>query len=399
MKKHLIAVAVATAVAAPAMAQNVSISGLLDAGYAQAKANLDTQSNKSSSTGAGSGWSTSNITFTATEDLGGGLKASAVISSFFESGSGSPAGAGQSTWTSYNTIGGRDRFLKLDGSFGSVQLGRFTPAINGYCSYSCAGGTNNTAGTTDSGNSDLIQGTLGGRVTYAAPALTGATAYGATSSTQMTIAQYYAHMEHQSNILEYTTPSISGFNATLTYVNAKADNASEITDDSAKQTGIRVNYAAGPLALSFADGKRKTKTEGTAGNQDAAESKVKWFGASYDVGAVKIFLAHGNREDKFQDGAAAESTLSDVKVNSVGVQIPLGAITLNASMYDGEDKMTSLSTDDRDLKGYQASIRYALSKRTFVYAVTGQNKDSLSSGTSTNNWKNSETKLGMVHSF
>lgn len=397
MKKHLIAVAVSAAVSAPAMAQNVTISGLLDVGYSSAKAALGTASVSSSATGAVGGWSTNNITFTATEDLGGGLKASGVISSFIDSTSSTQNNTNQASPTSLNTIGGRDRFIALEGGFGKVQFGRFTPAVNGYGSFA-AFATNNTAGTTDSGASDLVQGTLGGRTVSTGTSFQGNNAF--TPDTTSTLANTHAHMEHQSGVLEFTTPTMNGFNVVLTYIKGKSDHSVEVGADSQVQTGIRVNYAAGPLSVAATTARRKSETEAAAAaDNDKAKSDIQWLGASYDLGMVKVFYAYADREDKSTIGTAAESTKSYVKVNNIGVSIPMGAAVFHASMYEGSDKMTTSATDDRDLTGHQVGVKYNLSKRTFAYAVTGKNSDKVKTGATTTDWKNSETKFGLVHSF
>lgn len=421
MKKHLIAAAVAAAVAAPVMAQNVTVSGLIDvAPHVTAKNTVGAANVKASGTTGVSGWSTSNIAFTASEDLGGGMKASATISSFFDSGSTSPGnGLADAAGTAYNTIGGRDRFIKLEGGFGAIQFGRFAPTINGYCGYSCAGGTNNNAGTTDSGSSDLVVGTLSGRKelsAIAARALRSNNAYsfdgdaanrnmGAPGNTEVNA----AHMEHQSGVFEFTTPTVSGFNAVLTYINGKNDDSGNAGTDKATQHGIRVNYSAGPLAASLATGTRKSEIElNTVESQTKAS--INWFGLSYDLGMAKLFASYATRKDKLTDtdNNVAEVTLGNVKVNTIGLQVPMGAVTFNASMYQGKNKGSLSPADlgdtdnaeDRKLKGHQISARYALSKRTFAYAVTGVNKDSRDNTALDNDdFKRSQTQIGFVHSF
>jgi len=399
MKKHILAAAVATAVAVPALAQNVTMSGLVDVGHGQSKIDVGANSTKFANTGAASGWSTSTIVFTATEDLGGGLKATAVVSSFYDSGSTSPSNAAaDAAQTAYNTIGGRDRFIRLEGGFGGLQIGRFTPAINGLCTYACAGGTNNTAGTIDSGGADLVNGTLGGRKAAIIAGANGATtakAFGAAGAA----VDNAANMEHQSGVYEYTTPTQSGFNAQLTYIHGKVDNSVDVGMDKATQYGIRFNYTAGPLAMSLANAERKTEIEGAAAaNNDKTKSTINWFGASYDLGVAKLFYSHGQRKDKLTDGVAAEASLSQIKANTFGVQVPMGATTLTASMYEGEDDNTDAANDERDLSGYQLTARYTLSKRTAAYIAYGTNKDKGPAG-AVNDFKRVQTSAGIVHSF
>ncbi len=403
MKKHILVAAVATAFAGPAMAQQVTVSGLIDvAPQVATKASVGADTLKTSGSTGASGWSTSNITFTATEDLGGGLKASAVISSFFDSTSGSPGnGSAAGATTAYNTIGGRDRFIRLEGGFGTVQFGRFTPAINGVCTYACAGGTNNNAGTIDSTGSDLVAGTLGGRSSLSAAADKSLRAHNAFTSgvgAPAAAGVNAAHMEHQSGVIEFTTPTFSGFNGVLTYIQGKADDSRAAGQDKLDQNGVRLNYTAGPLSASLATGTRKGEQEA----EQQTKSKADWLGASYNLGVAQLFFVHAKRKDSFTDlnPAAAGVTLSNIKVNTFGVAVPLGVVTLNASMYEGEDSEGAGSADDRELKGNQVSARYTLSKRTFLYAVSGVNKDSRKDASQANDdFKRTQTQFGVVHSF
>jgi hypothetical protein len=115
MKKHLIAAAVAATLAVPAMAQ-VSISGRLDAGYSA----IDAQDNTKDTTGIGySADTSSRLTFKASEDLGGGLKASLVL----EAGIGGAPKAGDlGQSTSFGSFG-RAQYMTLSGSFGQILIG------------------------------------------------------------------------------------------------------------------------------------------------------------------------------------------------------------------------------------------------------------------------------------
>ena len=119
MKKHLIAAAVAATLAVPAMAQ-VSISGRLDAGYSA----IDAQDNTKDTTGIGySADTSSRLTFKASEDLGGGLKASLVL----EAGIGGAPKAGDlGQSTSFGSFG-RAQYMTLSGSFGQFLLATQTP--------------------------------------------------------------------------------------------------------------------------------------------------------------------------------------------------------------------------------------------------------------------------------
>jgi predicted porin len=146
---------------------------------------------------------------------------------------------------------------------------------------------------------------------------------------------------------------------------------------------------------------RKSEIE-LGGSEAQTKSRIDWLGLSYNLGVAQLFFSHATREDKVTDiaNAAAEITAGDIKVNTIGIAVPMGAVTLNASMYDGDNSGGVGGADDRGLKGHQVSARYALSKRTFVYAVTGTNKDSRKDTTQDNDdFKRTQTQFGVVHSF
>jgi predicted porin len=128
MKKHLIAAAVAAAVAVPAMAQNVTLGGLIDVGARSV-----------SPTGAASGVamshsavSTSNINITGSEDLGGGLRASFNLNSALTPSTGALGGADATAPTAnlstapvaLSNIFSREASVSLSGGFGALTLGR-----------------------------------------------------------------------------------------------------------------------------------------------------------------------------------------------------------------------------------------------------------------------------------
>jgi predicted porin len=70
---------------------------------------------------------------------------------------------------------------------------------------------------------------------------------------------------------------------------------------------------------------------------------------------------------------------------------------LTGSLYDGNDDRTIAAADERKLSGYQLGARYALSKRTTAYAVTGNNRNE---GTGADNTAKVKTSaVGLIHSF
>ena len=370
MKKHLIAAAVAGALAVPAMAQ-VTIKGTFDVtGYnsseveTQASSTAPVVKNETNSTGNNNGWSTSEVRFEGSEDLGGGLKASFALATGLSGGS--------------SPFADRDRFIGLSGGFGSIRMGRFAPAAaTGFHGYAAA--TTNLAGTTyqmiNAGSSDVR---LGDDLSAGS-------------------------FERNNNNLQYTSPSMSGFVVNLNYGSATTADFNNLAGEAkTTQTGLHLGYSAGPINVGIATNKREVDAEGTtaATAGSSIEGKLTWLGGSYNLGMATVGLAHVQREDETTTGAGANTKDSDIKMNVIGVTVPMGATTLRLSYYAGENEGAAVTTDDLDLKGYQISALYALSKRTSAYFVMGQNKVERA-GTNTGAGAREETAnaIGITHSF
>jgi len=357
MKKHLIAAAVAAAVAVPAAAQ-VTVSGTLDiTPLAQDKHNIGGTTVKRNSTtnaiGAGGGFSTSLLNFSGTEDLGGGLKASFLVNQVINSSTGD--------------LTARERFISLTGGFGEFKAGRFSTLADGYGSFAAGAGTSNTAGTSNSAPFALVTGSLGADPTVATTVVTAGAAAG-------------GDMGRQSGVVQYSTPTMSGIKVSLEYLNNSADTNATDNKTSAKQSSVSITYAAGPLSLNLTNASRDVTTEATVTNPEAS---LTWLGIRYALGSATLFVSHGKREDK-----SSGAKTSDIGVSNVGVQFAAGANTLFASVYDGEDK---------NHDGYQIGVRHALSKRTSVYLVNGENE--MKGATEATTFKRDNTSIGLVHSF
>lgn len=386
MKKTLIALA-AVAASTGVMAQStVSISGLLEIAPVS-NAKITTQgaglsasdTNKNSRVGGPNSWSTSVLTLSGTEDLGGGLKASFLLMS----------GAGtqpNSTSNALDTgIGNRQRTLSLAGNFGTVTFGRFIPAAAaGFHAFSGAGSS-----------------TLAGSI------------YGLSQSNSTANGDFGlnglhtsgVNFERQNNLIQYTSPTMNGFTVNVAYANNKTDRseADRQGATSGKQTSLHVGYVAGPLSIGAGINSRKDETEQIPAPSAAAVTKadadLQWIGASYDFGVARLFATYVNRDDKTSSGAAALAATNDITVTGLGVSVPMGALTLRASTYTGKDKRTSSATDNMKLSGHQLSVSYALSKRTTVVAAMGKNEFKRDSASTAATRKVTANTLAVNHTF
>ena len=160
-----------------------------------------------------------------------------------------------------------------------------------------------------------------------------------------------------NSMFMYTTPNMGGFSGTLGYV-AKPDNGGNAKVDA------NLTYANGPLAVALSYNKVKNGDEGIA------------LGAAYDFGGFKVA---GSVQDT--DKAVGSSP----KGFTIGATVPVGAFALTLDIArDTEFKDTD----------YLLEAKYALSKRTFAYAVYYKDgEDKLVTGA-----KN-HVGLGIRHNF
>jgi predicted porin len=337
---------------------------------------------KSSNLGQHNTWSTSVLSISAVEDLGGGLKASAVMIS----------GVGDG-------FAARERSLALSGGFGAVRFGRFVPAAAaGFHAFSGAGSATlvgsiygMSTGSGASGTSDFGTG---------APV-------GIDSAARGNLHNSIVNFERQNNVLQYTSPTFSGFTANLAIVSNSSDSnaAASVGKAEAKQTSIHLGYAAGPLSAGIGFNSRTDGTEAAVAAIGApanftADTDLQWIGASYDLGVATLFATNVTRESKGGVRGTAAQTGTDASVNAFGVSVPMGALTLRASTYSGKDKQTADANDNTKLSGNQVSVNYALSKRTSLIAATGTNQIKRDGAASTaDTRKITATTLTVNHTF
>jgi predicted porin len=297
MKKTLIALAAVAATGA-AFAQNVTLSGAVAYGY-QATETAGVKSK-------GFGLDTAELKFSASEDLGGGLKM--TVSTAF----GDPIGRG-------DALKGEDTTMVLSGGFGTLLMGQIEIG-SGIRGLAQAGApVNNMEGE------------------VLAPASAG------------------------TDIVKYTAPSMSGFtfSGNLTEKKGLATGLETANKGSSAYT-IGVDYAAGPL---------KAKLDYTDYNSAQAAGGINnryRVAAQYDLGVAKI--GAGYESQKLVAGGAAQvaggtGIGNNNKLWMVGVSAPVGAFTVGA-VYTKQNNDSVAGSK----AGYSVGASYALSKRTSVDA-------------------------------
>ena len=311
---------------------SVQIDGIVDAGF-QA---IDYKGTKVNGI-AGNGSSTSQINFRGTEDLGGGLKANFRVetdwnTAFNRANTGAASVVANSVNSAAGTFGNGEIRGGLSGNFGAVDLGVVN--FNTLGSYL----TGQPYGTAIGGGYGSIA-----RVDAAGTAV------------------------RSDNSAKYTSPTFSGLNVTLYKANkqTKGSNAADNFSSTLGRTDLMgseevgVNYANGPVAVSFSSLKQDRNGVNTTGTTvDTTSSRVNTLGANYAIGAGKVY-------GLYQTNKASDSSV-DTKYWALSGSYTMGATVLMASY--GELKNDAAGAfNGKKSKLVALGADYNLSKRTAVY--------------------------------
>ena len=368
MKKTLAAVAVLGAFAGSAIAADVTLYGVVDAGLQYnhidmdgASEDVDTFEMKSGQQ-SGSRWG-----LKGTEDLGNGLTVGFVLENGFTFDDGKDGG---------DAMFDRESMLFLEGSFGKLAFGRIGSFNQGQGSFSMIGGL-------------TPFGTSWG---YAAQAGT-----------------VFATATRYNNSIVYRTPSFAGFQVTAMYSMGGNDDENESSTD--RYYGIAASYNNGPLFGYLAVDSINYKTwysdrpdavvkVDEKGNMtalpaldetahDLDDSLTVTLGGSYDFEVAKVYFGAqyfdniktsnigGITKDFGEDFKLGAKDADELFIEgyavTLGVDAPVaGGKVMGAVGYmDAENASNSDAVGDFDFTRWSVSVGYdyPLSKRTNVYAV------------------------------
>lgn len=321
--KTAAALAVAALTAGMAQAQsNVTVFGILDIGYLNARA-----------TGAGNvnsvntdGNSSSRLGFRGEEDLGGGMKASFWLEAAVNPDTGTGGSTSVDNKTSVNPGGltlARRSTVSLHGGFGELRLGRdYTPTFTNLTVAIHPFGTNGV------GNA--------GQLFYPVAAS------GTTARTNV----------RASNAVNYFTPNMGGFQANVMYAFGEQPSTPAATNDDGNYFGGRVSYSSGPLTVAAATGKTNYATG------DYTQSNI---GATYRLGAARLSYLWGRNK----------VGLTETKINMIGVNYGVSAVGEIRAAYttlkaNGALKALNAGAAD-DATQLAVGYLHNLSKRTALY--------------------------------
>lgn len=327
--KMLTAVLVSSLFATTAQAQStVTIYGIVDGGITNTTTDTTTAggvttSVKDKTTGNGGAYTSQRLGFRGTEDLGGGLKANFVYEFGLVDSDGTATDVDTGTDTAASTTT-RVATVGLSGSFGAIDIGRQTTIADKAWVVGDVGSANNFIGR----------------------------AY--TSSGKL-------NNSRSDRLVNYTSPSVAGFTIQAALGERNNQATTVTTADRVKETGLGIAYSAGALNAMIGYSKEDKTLDGAT----VATPEQLVFGANYDFKVAKAFVTYAQAEDR----NVSNEVINDKKVTEVGVAVPFGKTTLQASYFDGENKPTT--TTKQDLSGYQVAALYAFSKRTTGYVVYG----------------------------
>jgi len=326
MKKHLIAAAVAAAVAVPAAAQ-VTLSGALEAGYTSkdVRALGSTTSTTRHSSISGGHVTTPAINFAGSEDLGGGLKASFLIQSEFDTATGSEDVTNSVAKFSQTTV-------SLSGGFGTISVGNMNHATRDLGGmYRFFGDIGRLAASMNSSNN------LPNTIQFVSPTFSGFSLSAASSSVGKTV--------------DSTTGATTG-------VNPVSNNS----------VGLRGSIGKVNVALAIEE-------ENFIGASAAAlrgKMELTTFGVTTDLGMARLGLVYADQEST----SAAQANGGERNALGVHARVPVsGAVAVGGSFTSYEVTPAGGGAKPKaDIMTVAA--QYTLSKRTSIYASYQQVKNS-----------------------
>jgi predicted porin len=367
MQKKIIALAIAGPVSGSAFAQStVTITGLFDTGVQMFSAENAGATTRTNRVGSASNSATTNLTFLAQEDLGGGMKAGLWLETDPTAGS---ANAAASLLNSQN-------YLWVSGGFGKVSLG----FMNNFALTSALQAQ--PFGVGMGGGYSGAFGRLNGTGVIGAPATVAA----ATNAAAGGFAG--ARDIRANNSVKWDSPSFSGFSGGLIY-RAPNSGSGNVAADADGQAQIGLNYNNGPLNLSYTHSNIQTNVAG----MNTGVTTHNLLGANYTFASVTLY---GGWTSSKVNGVAAAAPAADARSWNVALKWQATpSMAVMANFLRSDDKL--VADQDRNLNAL--GLDYAMSKRTTAYVRWEGGDNDKSATTGFNSGKFNRTAAGLRHSF
>jgi len=351
----------------------VSISGRIDLGHANLKTTYNDGETVKTTSLAGDqhGRTTSRLTFSGVEDLGGGLKASFNYETRLNPDNTTSAGLDRT----------RNMFLGMSGGFGAVTIGTYLNPFDTVRGFSAA--------TYSAPGGDFLANHIG--VVSQLVTVDELVADGMTATDAATALTLLSNglSGRSTNSIGYTSPSFGGLTASLGLSQEKTSTGNTKLN---KTDGVIASlaYAAGPLNARLAFGQGKASLKTTATDLSSSKTTDTAFAVSYDLGMAVPYIQHETTKVTLSSlgGAAANGVLKS-SATEIGSKFPMGAFTPYVTLSSGNVKVGSNKTKT---SAFQLGTTYDLSKRTSLYAAAGKIKLE-------NEFKTTGYKVGLVHQF
>lgn len=385
MQKKLIALAITAAFSAPAFAET-TIYGVVDAGFGTINNTVTPTTGASIKTGLSAVdfsqlWTT-RFGIKAAEDLGNGMKATAVVetniagtnpmvdSQWGKIINADPTAAPAAAVTSLSTAPSTptqlgDRILDVNLNFGqgtSVHVGKTSSPLRGI-----AYGYDAFYGSNLVGNLVTMDSSLTARMTGAG------------------VAHTAGPFTVTFDVMDNTT--------TTTAAN---------TPDNKHGNGFELTGGYKQDALSVSGAYRSTKAgEGTVATPEVT-TKDLLLGASFDFGMAKLYGQFANV--KVDSSASATAAASGKRTyETLGVNVPFTPVFAGYLQTSfGKNEMVSsagTAADKRNMSAYAVGVKYDLSKNTSAYADVGSAKLNVGAVAGAIGSKVDQVAIGLVHAF
>jgi predicted porin len=354
MKKQLVAVAVSAAFSVPALAQNITIYGVLDAGILNvSRVNAGAESTMLIGSGL---HTTSRLGFRGSEDLGGGMSARFTLEGGLSHDSGMMgSGFVSSTSSSAPSDISSQKLFERQATVGIVS-GAWSADFGRQNNLTAA-----TAAIVDP-QGFVFTGYGPNVALIGLGALPGSNNYGPASNqscTAMTGTTALSTANCSNNFRTDNSIRANYSQAGWTFSGMAGLGEVAGNGNQGASQGFAINGKLGSVTLAGAYTKVESRLSGTI-NANALKTQI--LGASLPVGKMTVRASSGLV-------SADDRAVGNTTVNGLGIDIPIAAPTvLTLAYYDVSNDSTTANSAG-GFKQTSGIVNYSLSKRTGLYAA------------------------------
>lgn len=384
MKKTLIALAAATLASTSALAAQVTISGIVDAGFAYNNVNRMNEGTTEDFTLDSGNHNGSRFIFKGTEDLGDGYAVSFYLENGFSLDDGTQGQGGR--------LFGREARLSFETPYGTMSFGRMGALTAGMGTY------------------DIFQfygDTFDGGWNYA-----------------VDLSNWFGR-DRYDNMLTLVTPKVAGFTGYFQYSFGtdtlnEQDDATPGERDKDRYAALGLSYENGPLrtVLVLDTILRQQWKDGEKVNQNLDDAQAVSLGIGYDFDFMTLTFGaqYGKNETQsffLSDGAGSIKTYdtttgarsntngtADGYTLGLGASFPLPCGTFRAAAYYGDVEVNDSMGEKYKNVNVVLGHEYPFSKRTFSYiGLAYKHAWAKADGEKFDEERTFTGMLGLVHKF